>query len=137
MNNLNMRNNKARFNDVVLGQIKNGFERALLWQNEQLDEHSSVKLSYAAQEKCDQTIAIFLSMVCTHNKATDQVFNHGLTQTGHDLALQMLGHGVGFWEQHESDYLSVILDFLLDMKSIKPFELYYCEDNNFLDWNGV
>lgn len=137
MNIFKLRENKAKLAAGAMVEILNGFEHALIWQDEQLDNVYGLPLTHEAQAKCTQTVMIFLSVVYTSNKATRQLIEHGLSQTGHDLALQMLGHGVGFWEQENTSALDEILDYLLDMKSILPFKLYYSEASKNLDWDTV
>lgn len=137
MNNFKLRENKQRISNVFIGELKNGFERALIWQDESLDDYQDRALTYEAQEKVDQTVMTFLSMVFTCDHATQQMIDHGASNTGHDLALQMLGHGAGFWEQKATIHLNTALGFLLDTKAIKPFTLYYEESINELQWDIV
>jgi len=111
------------------------FKTALIWQDENLDEYQDCELSYSAIEKIEQTCCIFLACVSMDKQATIEATNHDIV--GHDLALQMLGHGVGFWEQKETKTLDTILNMLLDMKAIKPFHLYYDDDDKKLDWDIV
>lgn len=136
-NQFTKRENKAKVNQIFIGELKNGFERALIWQDESLDDYQDRSLTYAAQEKVDQTVMIFLSMVFSDDMATRQMIDHGAGDTGHDLALQMLGHGAGFWEQKETNFLDDILNFLLDNKAIKPFTFYYDESQKELNWDSI
>jgi len=137
MNIYDIRENKNMLAPAALGEIVNGFERALIWQDEKLDHVSDRALTYAAGEKCIHTVMIFVSFINTSKQATEQLIKHGLSQSGHDLAFQMLGHGVGFWEQDSTKLLDESLDFLLGMKAIKPFCLFYDEKENKLDWDTV
>jgi len=135
MNNYSI--NKEQLSKQGKAEILNGFERALIWQDENLDDYSGLHLTYSAQEKCEQTVNIFVSLVMFSDIAMAEMFNHGLSKCGHDLALQMLGHGVGFWEQKETNKLDRIVNIMLDDKLIKPFHLYHDASEKKLDWDCV
>jgi hypothetical protein len=137
MNINEMRANKCLLPAGAYTDMLQGFKTALIWQDNELDNIETTVLSYQAQEKTNNTVMTFLSVVLCSNEATKQLLQHGLSQSGHDLALQMIGHGVGFWEVENSKILSDILDFLLDMKSIKPWHYFYDVNQNKLDWDSI
>lgn len=131
---------KAVYNDFI-DQIKKGFIDALIWHDESLDQYSDLPLSYDANSKVDQVVNTFIFACSTDDQAMSEIIDHGFEKTGHDLAFQMLGHGVGFWEQEETRSLNNALDHLLDFKVIKPFVLYTsettlnCDGDQVLDWD--
>ena len=131
---LTIRENYDRLN---VSEIIEGFNTALIWQDENLNECSDVEMSYGAREKCTHTVKSFLAVCCLDEQAIDQILQHGQKQTGHDIALQMLGHGVGFWEQKSTDKLNQIMDFCLDKGVIKGFTLYMDHNANRLEWDGI
>lgn len=105
--------------------IENGFIEALIWQDETLDHYSGSDLSYNASEKIAQTIKTFIFICATNDQAMSEIIDHGFSNTGHDLALQIMGHGVGFWEQDQTKTLDTIVNQILEFKVIKPFELFF------------
>ena len=137
MNIFNVREDHTSISKIALGEIKNGFERALIWQDEYLNDFDGLPLMYAARYKVDQLINTFVSFVCSIDGAKDEMIKNGYSQTGHTIALQMLGHGVGFWDDDETKTLDQCLDFLIGSGAIKPFKFYHLESENKLDWDIV
>ena len=137
MNIFNVKEDYASISKTALGELKNGFERALIWQDEYLNEFDGLPLTYAAQDKVNQLINTFVVFVCAVDGAQFEMIKNGYSQTGHTIALQMLGHGVGFWDNNNTKILNDCLDFLLDTKAIMPFHFYHLESENKLDWDVV
>ena len=137
MNIQQIRDNKNAINQIFVSAIYNGFERALIWQDENLDDFDGLPLDYHAKAKCEHTCNIFVTACLMNKKAFNELYNNEGSQIGHSLALQMLGHGVGFWDNDNTKVLGNILDLLLDTKSIKPFTLFHDVESNKLNWDMV
>lgn len=125
------------FDDEVLNDIVESFTGAMIWQNESLYDYTHKALSYDAREKIEHTCRIFYSFVLSDSETLKEMIEHEIKDTGHDLALQLLSHGVGFWEQETTKNLNILLETLVNKKVLKPFDLYYDSDNDFINWDIV
>jgi hypothetical protein len=134
MNSELLKSNKSA---IDFDEVLNGFIEALIWQDEELDGSTIIDISYSAKERSKNVVNTFLSATCFDNDATNEVLEHSFGKTGHDIALQMLGHGVGFWEQNSTKRLHTIMDFLINTKAIIPFRYYLNEDTRKLEWDGI
>ena len=128
---------RQKFDTTTLQQIVKGFSTALIWQDEQLNQYADKNISYHAKDKIENVCRTFYMFCLADDHLLNELLDHGAEQTGHDLALQMLGHGVGFWENENTKQLDQLLDLLLDKKVVKPFHLYYCDQWDHLEGDGI
>ena len=128
--NTTLRDNKKRITQQDALAIKHGFIEAMIWQDEDLDDSGLgiYDLDYLADQLVTLTVNKFLTVCYLDDHATSELIDHGFAQVGHDLCLQLLGHGVGLWNQSTTKNLNILLDFCLDTGAIKPFTLY--DDNS-------
>jgi len=128
--NTTIRDNKKRITQQDLIAIKNGFIEAMVWQDQDLDggDLGIYDLDYLADELVTLTINKFLTVCYLDNAATQDLIDYGYSQVGHDLCLQLLGHGSGFWDRECGKILNILLDFCIDTGALKPFTLY--DDNS-------
>lgn len=127
---------RQKFDSTTLNQIIESFTTAMVWQDEQLKEYTDKKLSYSAKEKIEQTCRTFYTFVLADEYLLNELLDHGGSSTGHDLSLQLLGHGVGFWENKNTKQLDQLLDLLVDKKVLKPFRLFYCDQWDHIEWDA-
>jgi hypothetical protein len=135
---LNAKNNILLLPEDWATSIAASFTQALIWQDEEsLGDHADVALSYSAQTRVSRLVNVFVCMVGLDRAATAQMIEHGVQLTGHDLCLEALGHGVGFWEQESTMLLSNLVEYCLKFEAITPFTLYYDEDTMLLEADGI
>lgn len=120
-----------------LSFLINGFTDALLWQDESLDGYCKDDISYSLQDKINQYCSVFYALVLADETMTEACEDHSWVMVGHDLALESLGHGVGFWEQQSTQCLSNLLQFCIDKKVLIPFNVCYDSDINKLNWDSM
>jgi hypothetical protein len=128
--------NRSRIDKNFRKSIYSDFKAAIIWQNEQLENCSDVPLSYLAKNEIIRTCDIFVDCLLLDDRLIDEAIKHEIDHSiGHDLAMQSLGHCVGFWEQEDSENLNQLLTLLMVNKSIQPFELYLSSSVNELDFD--
>ncbi|QHZ59781.1 hypothetical protein HWD03_gp101 [Alteromonas phage vB_AmeM_PT11-V22] len=128
---------RQNFDSTLLAQMIEGFTVALIWQDEELDQYSDKKVSYHAKEKIENVCRTFYTFCLSDDILLNELVNHDGGSTGHNLALQMLGHGVVFWENENTKLLDQLLALLLDKKVVKPFRLFYCDQWDHLEWDSI
>lgn len=117
--------------------MQQSFIHTLIWQDETLADYAYSDLTYDANERVHSFVNAFYALSIARSETREELELHGASNTGHDLALQMLGHGAGFWEQESTKHLSQLLQFCLDKKVLTPFVFYYDSDLQKFNWDGV
>ncbi|QDP64810.1 MAG: hypothetical protein GOVbin2917_125 [Prokaryotic dsDNA virus sp.] len=127
---------RQKFDTTTLQQLVKGFTNAIIWQEEQLDQYTDKSVSYNAKGKIESVCRTFYMFCLADHHLLEELLDHGAEESGHDLALQMLGHGVGFWENKNTKQLDQLLDLLVDKKVLKPFRLFYCDQWDHIEWDA-
>ncbi|AGG58305.1 hypothetical protein VPDG_00144 [Vibrio phage henriette 12B8] len=121
----NFTSNSVLSNNDMLTETLRGFLEAILFVSEDVQDMGIIDfVDSDINDIFTNYIDVFVNMVDASSVLMDEAENHGFEQLGRDMYFDLIGAGVGLWEQKETSNLNKLWEAIRNTKVVEEFEVF-------------